>query len=68
MNRDMTKTQFDRRVAELGFRRELMGYYRLPEPYSNISVCALNAGNRYRDRLAYLLKYVEREEQKAGAQ
>lgn len=66
LTRDMTKTEFDRRVAELGFRRELMGYYRLPAPYDRVSVCAANAGNRRRDRLAYLLKCLEREENKAA--
>jgi hypothetical protein len=64
MSRDMTQAQFDKRVAELGFKRVgFLGYYALPAPH-NLHVSALNAGKRRRDQLAYLLKMLEQEKGK----
>jgi hypothetical protein len=63
----MTQAQFDKRVTELGFERAgFLGYYRLPKPYHATSVSVLNAGKNRRNRLAYLLMYLDREEQKHG--
>jgi len=61
--RDMSKAQFDQRTRELGFRTDgFMGYYRLPEPFSNCSVSIFNAGPSRRAQLAYLLREFERHQ------
>lgn len=54
MTRDMTREQFRAACERAGFVPELLGYYRLPIPGEHIAVCSLNAGDRLRDRLAYL--------------
>ena len=69
MTRDMTKAQFRAACERSGFVPEMLGYYRLPIPGQHVAVNVLNAGNRRRDRLAYLhsemtrlaKKYVTRE-------
>ena len=60
--RDMTCKQFDKACHQYGFVREGFGYYRLPEPFQNVSVYASNAGNNRRAGLAYLLHELEREQ------
>ena len=65
--RDITQAQFDAQIIKHGFRPpisdfpHLRGYYKLPEPYSNISVCSLNGGNTRRGQLAYLLTQLRAE-------
>ena len=52
--RDMTYTQFRAACERAGFIPEMLGYYRLPIPGQTIAVNVLNAGDRLRERLAYL--------------
>lgn len=55
--RDLTKAQFARACARYGFRAEFMGYY---DVGNGVRANVLNAGDRRRDRLAYLIKQSER--------
>jgi hypothetical protein len=53
IKRDLTKRQFKAACERYGFRPGgFLGYYRITE---NTSVSVLNAGDRLRDRLAYLI-------------
>jgi hypothetical protein len=54
--RDLTKTQFGKACARYGFKAEFMGYYDVGNGWC---VNVLNAGDRRRDRLAYLIKQSE---------
>lgn len=55
MTRDMSYRQFREACERAGFvSTGVMCYYRLAPPVDNTSVCVLNAGDRLRDRLAYL--------------
>ena len=67
MTRDMTKAQFRAACERAGFVSEMLGYYRLPIPGLNIAVNVLNAGDRRRDRLAYLHAETERISKREGA-
>lgn len=63
--RDLTKAQYQRKLEKYGFKPSgFMGYYSLPAPYDSLNVCSLNAGDRLRDRLAYLLTEWEKEQQR----
>ena len=42
-----------------------MGYWNLPEPFSNVSVSRLNGGTRRRSQLAYLIAEWRKKEAKA---
>jgi hypothetical protein len=53
--RDISKSQFESKMQKYGFVKEFMGYWKLPEPCSYVSVCSLNGGEKYRYRLAYML-------------
>lgn len=54
MSRDMTQKQFDAALAKHGMQRTgFMGYVKLG--VGGVEVSMLNAGDRRRDRLAYLL-------------
>ena len=60
--RDMTERQFQAALAKHGFGEVgHFGYVALPEPHSNVHVSLLNAGERRRDQLAYLLREAEKE-------
>jgi hypothetical protein len=51
----MSYRQFREAAERAGFKPEgALMYWRLAPPVDNISVCILNAGDRRRDRLAYL--------------
>lgn len=65
MDRDMTKTEFDRSCASRGFRAAgYLGYYDLGLPNARASVSVLNAGRRRRDQLAYLIREREKAEKR----
>ena len=52
---DMTKAQFNAACKRHGFHSVgIMGYYSLPE--TTVSVSILNASDRRRDQLAYLIQ------------
>ncbi len=68
MTRDMTRRQFDAACQRAGFEPELLCYYRLPIAGHHVAVCALNAGNRLRDRLAYLHSKTEQLTKKYAAE
>jgi hypothetical protein len=56
----MTKAQFDAAIKRYGFEPTgFLGYYRLPAPFSHVSVSVLNAGHNRRAQLAYLLRELE---------
>lgn len=64
--RDISKAQYEKRMNELGFLKDgFMGYWRLPEPLNNLLVSDLNAGDRRRAKLAYMLKEWDRAKTKA---
>ena len=53
--KDMTKAQFRTACEKYGFKPQLfLGYYELPGTNTQVSI--LNAGNRRRDQLAYLIQ------------
>lgn len=54
MTRDMTRAQFRAACERAGFVPEMLGYYRLPIEGHHVAANVLNAGDRRRDRLAYL--------------
>lgn len=60
--RDMSEREFTRKMEALGFERGyFMGYWRLPlGPDRHVSVSCWNAGPRWRDRLAFMLRELER--------
>jgi hypothetical protein len=60
VSRDLTRAQFRAACERAGFVPEMLGYYRLPIPDQHIAVNILNAGDRRRDRLAYLHAETER--------
>lgn len=63
--RDFSKAQFDAAAEKYGFKPTgFMGYYNLPEPFSNTSVCKFNGGDRRRSQLAYLLAELAKREKK----
>ena len=58
MSRDITRKQFDAACARYGFIRQMgMGYY---DVGNGVWVSAWNAGDRLRDRLAYLIRESEK--------
>ena len=65
--RDLTRTQFVARMHARGFQSAggVLGYWKLPGLHTEIS--ELNGGARLRDRLAYMLREVDRYTRKAGA-
>ena len=65
--RDMTKAQFRAACERAGFVPEVLGYYKLPIPGQNVAVNVFNAGDRLRDRLAYLHSETARLEKKYAA-
>jgi hypothetical protein len=60
VTRDMTKRQFLNALAERGFR--LQGFLGYVDLGNGLHVSRLNAGNRLRDQLAYLIRSYERHE------
>lgn len=64
--RDLSKAQFEAAARKSGFTPAgFMGYWNLPEPFSNTSVCKLNGGTRRRSQLAYLMAEWRKREAKA---
>lgn len=61
--RDLTKTQFDAACKRYGFKPEMLGYYNVG---NGVCVNVLNAGDRKRDRLSYLIKQSEKAEARYG--
>ena len=60
---DLSRTQFVKMLTRRGFERVgFLGYWRLPLADRRICVSELNGGTRLRDRLAYLLKELDRRE------
>jgi hypothetical protein len=58
MTRDLTERQFNAACARHGFKsRHFMGYY---EVGNGLETSVLNAGNRRRDQLAYLIQQSEK--------
>lgn len=55
LQRDLSRAQFIAKAKALGFAPEFMGYWKLPTPNEYVSICSLNGGKRFRDRLAYLV-------------
>jgi hypothetical protein len=54
--RDLSAAQFAAQCTKLGFKPQgFLGYYDLGLPKAQVCVSVLNAGNRRRDQLAYLL-------------
>jgi hypothetical protein len=53
MMKDFTKRQFDQACIRWGFTPELMGYYNVG---NGVCVNVLNAGDKRRDRLDYLIR------------
>jgi len=66
MTRDMSRTQFRAACERSGFVPEMLGYYRLPIHGHHIAVNVFNAGDRRRDRLAYLHAELERVTKKVA--
>ena len=67
MARDMTEKQYKAALAKYGFESiGFMGYYKLPKPFSNTHVSALNGGVKRRGRLAYLLQELSKAENSAA--
>lgn len=65
--RDLTKSQYKAKLEKYGFKPTgFMGYYDLPIPFNDTSVCSLNGGDRYRSRLAYLLSKLAKREKEAA--
>ena len=65
MTRDMTQKQFETALKKNGISpRGFLGYHTVCK---GVSVCALNAGSRRRDQLAYLLREQQRIEDKYHA-
>jgi hypothetical protein len=65
--RDLTKAQFFERLQKLGFKPTgFCGYVTLPEPCTNISVCAFNCAGNRRAQLAYLIAEHERLQRRAA--
>lgn len=59
--RDLSEEQFRYQMQKLGFKSAgFMGYWHLPEPCANVSVCRFNAGERRRDQLAYMKSQFKR--------
>ena len=55
--RDMSERQFRAALARYGFTAAgFMGYYNLGIPGRRVHASILNAGDRRRDQLAYLLR------------
>jgi len=67
VSRDLTRAQFRAACERAGFVPEMLGYYRLPIPGQHIAVNVFNAGDRRRDRLAYLHAETERITQREAA-
>ena len=64
MTRDLSKAAFIRKCERNGIRHDHFGYYNIGR---GVLVFAGNAGLRWRDRLAYLLREKYRiEEEKHG--
>lgn len=65
--RDITKAHYRKRMRELGFEADFIpSFWRLPEPFSNTSVSDLNAGDRYRTKLSYMIKQFTLHKRKAA--
>lgn len=63
--RDISRKRYLEKMQAHGFTREgIMGYWRLPIPGRYIMVSDLNAGDRYRTKLAYMLKKLAQETEK----
>lgn len=66
--KDMSVGQYHSALDRYGFKPcGFLGYYRMPPPHESQSVSVLNAGDRRRDRLAYLLKCLAERENNAKA-
>jgi hypothetical protein len=66
--RDLSARDFHTACARSGFEPEMLGYYRLPLPGHHIAVNVLNAGDRRRDRLAYLHQQLAKHEARIAAE
>lgn len=63
MKRDLSNAQFVYRAEKLGFRSKgFLGYWRLTDGSTAVSV--LNAGNRRRDWLSYLVAQEKRNNER----
>lgn len=63
--RDLSRRQFEARLLRAGFEpRDYFGYWRLPIPGRHLCVSEYNGGDQLRDRLAYMLRELERAEGK----
>lgn len=61
--RDMTKAAYEKKMREYGFGPVMFwGYRALPKPHDSLHISELNGGDRYRDRLAYMLDQLRRKE------
>ena len=57
MIKDMSKAQFTAACKRYGFKPTgILGYFDVGIAEHNLHVCAENAGARYRDQLAYLIR------------
>lgn len=64
--RDISREKYLAAMKSHGFASEgVMGYWRLPIPGRTINVSDLNAGDRYRTKLAYMLKQLSKYERLA---
>ena len=60
MSKDLTRRQYESAMKRHGFTaRGFMGYWTLPAPFQDLSVCSLNAGDRRRDRLKFMLAHLD---------
>jgi len=58
----MTQTQFEAAMKRRGFvRQPFLGYWQLPIDGRRVCVSELNGGKRRRDRLAYMIRELERQ-------
>ena len=65
--RDISQAQYIASMQSHGFVSDgVMGYWRLPIPGHVINVSDLNAGERRRTKLAYMLKKLSQYEKKYG--
>lgn len=63
MKRDLSQSQFVYRAQKLGFKSEgFWGYWKLTDGSTAVSV--LNAGNRRRDQLRYLINQDKRNNER----
>ena len=64
--KDISRATYLKKMAEYGFVGDPFGYWRLPLPGRHVYICDLNGGERYRDKLAYMLRQLDRHERKIG--